>query len=826
MEDFVNDLADSVVKMTTDVIAAILDWMSNFLLGTFNLNISESSGGILATIDEYFPMFASVRWVMVFIGITIAIMFLFMNFYRTLLHTLASDEVEHPFVLIVRFVMTVVLVFASFTICKYAVYLASYWYAAMWNTSVDTSSLTEGVFSGLSDKTAEVIGTNLVTNIVLAGPILVLFLMIAIGWNYLKLILESVERYVLIAILSYSSPIAFAAFGSRTTARVLAGWMRVYASQFLLLTLNVWLIRTFNQAIARFITLGGNAGGVSTVVSSGQSSVTINGTSLVATGAAETGSYIMFLIVLLALLIAAQRMDSYLASTGLNVAQTGSKLLGEAINAGRGIQTVINSTSRAMGSGSGVAKGSDMMRGSLVPVHTGQTAAAMAHGGLGREVTPNGNIQMLGGERIVSRAAADQNTGAVLGKIEDPGRPGSSTEVMSVPADLADRQSSGHYTKGQDGEPMKVMAQGPLAWEALSAIQTKPNANMPDLKDGAMAQMYNRSYNEALNKGLPDPAGYAKAKQDAFAAENGIQSDLQAHRSDVNAMVPKGALTMNGQEISGMEITPQEGKPGVYQLSGTAEDGSAVNGTLVDENVVGERSSENYPDAVSLTDENGMNQYSFLQDDPDAATMGGYGYAPSAPGSLSEEDDQSEDIDASSTPMFGTTGTYAQGGDTPSEMPDNFGSESIQTPLHSGAFQQDFSGDIFGEGGHVESIAQYGPVEAAMYNGDGIYTALTAQSEVPDEGRIHMTMEDANRYHKRDGDASFRGTTRADINGQERTFNVYAHRVSNGAKNTQVRPGKRKSFAAPTVRQTPRSGLQNKRSAPGLLNRVFWGKKR
>ena len=48
------------------------------------------------------------------------------------------------------------------------------------------------------------------------GLILILILEIALGWNYFKLLLETVERYIVVGVLCYTSPLAFSAGGSGT----------------------------------------------------------------------------------------------------------------------------------------------------------------------------------------------------------------------------------------------------------------------------------------------------------------------------------------------------------------------------------------------------------------------------------------------------------------------------------------------------------------------------------------------------------------------------------------------------------------------------------
>ena len=82
--------------------------------------------------------------------------------------------------------------------------------------------------------------TTIVSTVSIVGPILILILLIALGWNYFKLLLECVERYIVVGVLCYTSPLAFAMGGSKATNQVFKSWCRMVGSQLLLLVLNVW----------------------------------------------------------------------------------------------------------------------------------------------------------------------------------------------------------------------------------------------------------------------------------------------------------------------------------------------------------------------------------------------------------------------------------------------------------------------------------------------------------------------------------------------------------------------------------------------------------
>ena len=152
--------------------------------------------------------------------------------------------------------------------------------------------------------------TTIVSTVTVVGPILILILLIALGWNYFKLLLECVERYIVVGVLCYTSPLAFAMGGSKATNQVFKSWCRMVGSQLLLLVLNVWFLRAFDSSVGQFI---GNGGAL----------------------ASGGGSVFLWLFCALAFLKTAQKFDSYLAAMGLNVAQTGSSMAMEMVMAAR-----------------------------------------------------------------------------------------------------------------------------------------------------------------------------------------------------------------------------------------------------------------------------------------------------------------------------------------------------------------------------------------------------------------------------------------------------------------------------------------------------------
>jgi murein DD-endopeptidase MepM/ murein hydrolase activator NlpD len=215
-------------------------------------------------------------------------------------------EAENPWHLLARSSIFAVLIGYAKPIFLLTLDIARAPYTALMDTAMTASDFT---FAGVEN----VLKSGLVTligELSVVGLILMLILEISLGWNYFKVLLEVVERYVVVGVLCYTSPLAFAMGGSKTTNQVFKSWCRMVGSQLLLLCMNVWFLRGFNSSVGQFI---GNGG----ALTNGQ------------------GNIFLWMFCALAFLKTAQKFDSYLAAMGLNVAQTGGSMGMEMLMAAR-----------------------------------------------------------------------------------------------------------------------------------------------------------------------------------------------------------------------------------------------------------------------------------------------------------------------------------------------------------------------------------------------------------------------------------------------------------------------------------------------------------
>ena len=287
---------ESIVNWVASIVTSIMDAISGIFLNAL--------GTDMTAMEQYFPfvteaffIFQYTAWALLFL---ITVWQLFRVFGGPV------TEAENPWLLLVRSAIFAILIGYAKPIFLLALDIARAPYTALMDATMDPGSFT---FAGVEQVLQNGLST-LVSTITVIGPLLTIILMISLGWNYFKMLLECVERYVVVGVLFYTSPLAFSMGGSKTTNNVFKDWTRMVGSQLLLLVLNVWFLRAFNSTVGQFI---GNGG----ALSSGQ------------------GSICLWMFVALAFLKTAQKFDSYLAAMGLNVAQTGSSMGMELLMAAR-----------------------------------------------------------------------------------------------------------------------------------------------------------------------------------------------------------------------------------------------------------------------------------------------------------------------------------------------------------------------------------------------------------------------------------------------------------------------------------------------------------
>ena len=287
---------EGIANWVASIMTQIMDAISGVFLGAL--------GTDMTAMEEYFPFAVSAYTIIQYTAWALLFLIVVWQLFRAF--SGPFSETENPLALVARGAIFAVLIGYAKPIFSLVLDIARAPYTALMDASLDPGDFT---FAGVEQALTNGLAT-LVSVVTVVGLILLIILMIALAWNYFKLLMEAVERYVLVGVLCYTSPLAYAMGASKATSRVFQSWCRMVGSQLLLLVLNVWFLRAFNSSVGQYIA---NRGALTT----GQ------------------GNIFLWFFCALALLKIAQKCDSYLAAMGLSVAQTGSSMGMEMLMAAR-----------------------------------------------------------------------------------------------------------------------------------------------------------------------------------------------------------------------------------------------------------------------------------------------------------------------------------------------------------------------------------------------------------------------------------------------------------------------------------------------------------
>ena len=213
----------------------VLDFASTSVLGVLGCNMN--------TFVRYFPAVETMYDIFVALAIGLILLNwvwqLFKNFGLGL-----GFEAEDPVKLSIRSVIFIFLAFFARDIVDMILKIGGTPY--MWIMSSEIPPLD---FSSYYSVVLTV--ANITTNG--AGVIIALILTLVLAWNYIKLLFEAAERYVLLGVLVFTAPVAFSMGASQTTGNIFKSWCRMFGGQVFLLVMNAWCLRLFTSMVGAFI---------------------------------------------------------------------------------------------------------------------------------------------------------------------------------------------------------------------------------------------------------------------------------------------------------------------------------------------------------------------------------------------------------------------------------------------------------------------------------------------------------------------------------------------------------------------------------------------
>ena len=398
------------------ILSGVVSYLFGLCLNLLDAAIDGFLGALgfdLDTFESYFP--AAKEYYEVIIGFAIGILFIMLVFqiFRNF-GVMLDMEAEDPLKIVGKSILFFGMIISSRSIVNLILGLLTDPYAIFLNTAS-----TPYDFELLTLATS--MFTSTFSNPFMA--IVSLILMIVLGWQFLKLTVECVERYIVFYFVCYCAPVVFATGAFKSTAQIFKSWCRMLGSQAVLLLLNIWSIKLFMSFMPVFENNGDDM--------------------------------VFHFIIGFAFLKFAQKADTLLRILGLNTASTGDMV--------RSLGGTIAGIAMAIKSATGMAKGVSAAAGKIFG--GGASNATNNSGGVGNggsdisgmaggsQTAPNGNSPgdngNLGGVTSSGISSAKQSyVNDVMNSARNQMSSGSESETLGNSSSDNSNDSSGATSSG------------------------------------------------------------------------------------------------------------------------------------------------------------------------------------------------------------------------------------------------------------------------------------------------------------------------------------------------------------------------------------------
>lgn len=228
-------ILDGIVSWIAEQIMNILDMISSSVLGALGCNMD--------TFIRYFPAAKTMYHIFVALAIGLILLNLVWQLFKNFGLAMGT-EAEDPVKLVLRSMFFIVLAYFADEILDIILKIGGTPYN--WIMTEDLPPLNFANFNSVLLTILGVVASGSVA-------IIALILILILAWNYIKLLFEAAERYVLLGVLVYTAPVAFAMGASQTTSGIFKSWCKMIGGQVFLLIMNAWCLRIFTSMVGNFL---------------------------------------------------------------------------------------------------------------------------------------------------------------------------------------------------------------------------------------------------------------------------------------------------------------------------------------------------------------------------------------------------------------------------------------------------------------------------------------------------------------------------------------------------------------------------------------------
>lgn len=228
------------------ILDGIVEWIAEQVmhgLDLINASVLGALGCDMTVFLQYFPAAETMYEIFVALGIGLILLIWVWNLFKNFALGIGS-EAEDPVKLSIRAVLFILLAYYADEIIDSVLKIGGTPYN--W---ILTSALPNLSFADFSSVLLTIVGVCANG----AVALIVLILVLILAWNYLKLLFEAAERYILLGVLIFTAPVAFATGTSQSTTNIFKSWCRMFAGQLFLLMMNAWCLKLFTSMVGAFI---------------------------------------------------------------------------------------------------------------------------------------------------------------------------------------------------------------------------------------------------------------------------------------------------------------------------------------------------------------------------------------------------------------------------------------------------------------------------------------------------------------------------------------------------------------------------------------------
>ena len=228
------------------ILDGIVEWIAEQVmhgLDLINTSVLGALGCDMSVFLRYFPAANTMYDIFVALAIGLILLIWVWNLFKNF-GIGGGGEAEDPVKLSIRSILFIVLAYYSDQIVDMALDIGGTPYD--W---ILTSALPNLSFADFNSVLLTIIGVCANG----AVALIVLILLLILAWNYLKLLFEAAERYVLLGVMVFTAPVVFAMGASQSTSNIFKSWCRMFAGQIFLLLMNAWCLRLFVSMVGAFI---------------------------------------------------------------------------------------------------------------------------------------------------------------------------------------------------------------------------------------------------------------------------------------------------------------------------------------------------------------------------------------------------------------------------------------------------------------------------------------------------------------------------------------------------------------------------------------------